>query len=827
MTHSNELRGGVLHRDGRPRLFLAGDYPYYRDTPALWAPKLARLCEVGVEVVTLYVPWRHHLVADSADDSTDDRAAEAPDPAAPPGGRFVFDTQDLASHGDDNRDLVGFLRLVAEAGLLALVKPGPFVHGEIQLGGLPDSVSPSHDPRFAASIGAAGAAETEQGLEMPSPLSDAFRAASKAWLEAVRREVIEPFRQPHGPIVAVQLGNEGIYSNSSKPITAYDYSEPALRSFRGAMARKYRVVDLLNRAHDTEHQSFGEVEPVRAWPGADALVPALDRGAWAGEYLNEVYATWASWLGDLSKTANLLPPARAEWLAEHDRRARLDAWLARVRPEGLPEGVAYAFTSWVGAALEDDEGLAHYAIAALRAPSLNVEENWSLRWNDARCSHAAVPVYQSLFALGLGSPGFNVYPAVATADWGPQISMDREFLAATIDDPSVHDPPYARVAPIGVDAEPADKFEVLRLLFDALGARSESLASCRPRADVAWGFVARQAQVAAWNPPADERWKGLRLPQPAGESLVPFLHACHARDVGFEIVDLESTTLDELKRRPRLVVTGSYFLDESTQELLADYVEGGGRLVVAWESPLFDDQLRHCEIVQDRLLGHGFTDLEQAVEIPGLGSVASRPLRLPSGAEPLLPSAVGAHGYRRRVGDGEVIYLDVALDAATAPRSLDWLELTAPARGGDVDRPPLCLELENPSGDTAALVVLARHTTGSRITRRWRGRMLTLDLPRGGSALVEVAGAGSDARLVAGFVKAVVEIYDLAVAPTLRWGDEGFVAAAACDLGAWREPGEDTHDRWTVRTVSPQRAVDAVGVERLGAAPAPLVVGEA
>src|ERR1041384_308713 len=120
---SVRFEDGALVVDGEKRLLIAGDYPYYRDRPERWAAKLAQMRAVGIEGVTFYIPWRHPLVVE-ADGSR----------------RFVF-----SGGPEDNRNVVRFIEEIGRAGLLGLAKPGPFIHAEVQIGGLPDHVSPSHD----------------------------------------------------------------------------------------------------------------------------------------------------------------------------------------------------------------------------------------------------------------------------------------------------------------------------------------------------------------------------------------------------------------------------------------------------------------------------------------------------------------------------------------------------------------------------------------------------------------------------------------------------------------------------------------------------------
>ncbi|HSP77255.1 MAG TPA: beta-galactosidase, partial [Myxococcaceae bacterium] len=422
---------GALVLDGDRRLLVAGDYPYYRDRPERWAEKLARMREAGIEVVTFYLPWRHHLV-EEGDGSR----------------RFVF-----SGGPGDNRDVLGFIQEVGKAGLLGLAKPGPFVHAEVQLGGLPDHFSPSHDARLEPAVSADGKPLRAQGLALPSAVTPRFLEACREWLGAVAEQVLAGRLYPSGPLLGVQLGNEGLYSDAALALDAFDYSESALRRFRSFLALRYRVIDALNVAYGTSLRSFGEVPPLKGWGGAPSLTAVLDWGEWCGHYLERVLREWSGALGECPKLVNLPPPARG----------RLDAWLGRVRPERL-RGLEYGFTSWVGNALEEDGAFLSYLVAARRQRGPNLEENWGFSWSDARCVHPISPTYHALLALAAGATGLSVYPACATDAWGPSIEVEPRNVEPEQARSGMYARPYGGEAPITVTGGRGRKFETLSLL---------------------------------------------------------------------------------------------------------------------------------------------------------------------------------------------------------------------------------------------------------------------------------------------------------------------------------------------------------------------------
>jgi len=336
------IEDGVLWVDGSPHLILAGEYPYYRDNPRLWLPKLRAMKLAGLNTVSFYVPWRHHEIA-----AADGRLER------------VFSS-------DGNRDLVRFVQEISEAGLFALPKPGPFVHAELPFGGLPDRVSPSLDSRRIAALSSAGEPLRSQGLVLPSAHDPAFLNDARDWLRSVGA-VLQPLLHPDGPIVAVQIGNEGYYCESALPVHALDYSEPAVDAF----------------------ERFAKMQSPRNWSApesAEGLAPYLKWGEWISRTLGDGMESLAGELGlDVPVFCNYSPPKGRDY----------DAWQVRLA-YSRRSTVSYAYTSWAGNVVRDDAMLVNYVLAAKGGRGPNLEENWSLDWVEPQCAFASVPIYHAL-----------------------------------------------------------------------------------------------------------------------------------------------------------------------------------------------------------------------------------------------------------------------------------------------------------------------------------------------------------------------------------------------------------------------------------------------
>ncbi len=104
------LTSRYLLRDGRPWVPVSGEMHYSRVPRDRWRERLQLMCSGGVDVVATYVIWIH------------------PEQTR---GRPRFD-------GD--LDVAAFVRLCAELGLHVVLRIGPWCHGEVRNGGLPDWV---------------------------------------------------------------------------------------------------------------------------------------------------------------------------------------------------------------------------------------------------------------------------------------------------------------------------------------------------------------------------------------------------------------------------------------------------------------------------------------------------------------------------------------------------------------------------------------------------------------------------------------------------------------------------------------------------------------
>ena len=534
------VEDGVLFVDGKPRLLLAGEYPYYRDPPALWLPKLRAMRLAGLEVVSFYIPWRHHEVMRGFGERA-----------------IVFDA-------DGNRDLVGFLRQIQATGLLALAKPGPFVHAELPFGGLPDRLSPSLDSALCAAISAVGEPVRSQRLALPSPFDPVFSAESATWLSAAG-DVLRPWLYPDGPVVSVQVGNEGHYGEMALALSSLDYSDCGLADFK----RSYP-----NLEEPRTGQTPAQME---------ALAHYLAWGAWSAQTTMRGLERMASQLDvDVPVFANYAPP-KSDSARPGDY---YNSWVTRNWARSST--IYYAYTSWAGNVVCQDRALLDYVLMACRRRGPNLEENWSLSWVEADCAHACVPIYTALLGLACGATGLDVYTACATSEWGEHLAIDQDYLEESMGNPNVLSPPYGEAAPITATGAVGPSLPPMALLMHFLKSVEECLTRAQPEPGLNFCIDPSYAAVAFWEPVFDD----ISLPS-AADTLIPFITYCLQRHIPFTLTDPDSLTSGPI------VAASGRWMAEDVQQALASHVQGGGALLLLGGSPNLAEAFNPCVILAD------------------------------------------------------------------------------------------------------------------------------------------------------------------------------------------------------------------------------------
>lgn len=557
-----KLVPGGIDIAGQTLPLLAGSVHYWRIEPQSWRACLLAVKKLGLHFVDTYVPWGVHEVS--------------------PG------KLELGEH-DPQRDVAKFCRLAQEVGLWVILRPGPHINAELTYFGLPKRI---------VWDGACQARSPEQNPVMLPMLPLAFPApsyASDAYHDEVARyfqllgPALAPLIYPQGPIVLVQVDNEGSFYFREG---AYDqdYHPDAIRMYRDFLRSKYGTIDALSLAYGVAHKEgdeppsditrFTSIEPPRRF---DAETPAdlarhLDWSAFHEQLLTTAFARFvralhAAGLSGVPTVHNLPPgqdatPLHADRVADvvdlvgqdyyhaagqTGRRviARATTELAlRSEARGVP-----AFASEMGA------GFPPFF------PPLTEHDS----------------AFTVLSALAYGLRGFNVYMAVERDRWvgspidrhgreRPQAGFWRKLCAAL---EATSFATLRRKAPVRI-VMPRLERRLARIMH-GFGPLSAAILST-------FGMGPRECAVE------DDLGLGYPLPVEVGDFMHSFERALEARGVPFALVGTDEYAFAGDARWVLCASSGA--LETAVFNHLVQARARGVHVTLGPREPRFDDAFR-------------------------------------------------------------------------------------------------------------------------------------------------------------------------------------------------------------------------------------------
>ncbi|XP_013885955.1 beta-galactosidase-1-like protein [Austrofundulus limnaeus] len=106
-SFSIDYKNNYFLKDGKPFQYISGSIHYSRIPRYYWKDRLVKMYMTGLNAIQVYVPWNFHEATQGVYNFTGDR------------------------------DLEYFLKLANQTGLLVILRPGPYICAEWEMGGLP------------------------------------------------------------------------------------------------------------------------------------------------------------------------------------------------------------------------------------------------------------------------------------------------------------------------------------------------------------------------------------------------------------------------------------------------------------------------------------------------------------------------------------------------------------------------------------------------------------------------------------------------------------------------------------------------------------------
>jgi beta-galactosidase len=207
-----EIKKNEVWINGKKKVpLLSGEVHYWRLNPTYWKEILSRVREMGLRVVSTYIPWDYHEYKR---------------------GHF-----DFTGRTDRTRNLKAFLELTRAEGFWVIIRPGPYIYSEWPNDGVPDYAYKFHR------------------------LHPQFLKFAKNYLEKVLK-VIQPYfaSRRRGHIILLQADNE---IDAWPDTFGYQYglnNKPGI--FQSFIKDLYgNQLSDLNQCWGTSYRSFDEAGP--------------------------------------------------------------------------------------------------------------------------------------------------------------------------------------------------------------------------------------------------------------------------------------------------------------------------------------------------------------------------------------------------------------------------------------------------------------------------------------------------------------------------------------------------------------------------------------
>ncbi|KAJ8637854.1 hypothetical protein MRB53_012121 [Persea americana] len=159
-TRMFKISRDMFWKDNLPFQIIGGDLHYFRVLPQYWEDRLLRAKALGLNTIQTYVPWNLH--------------------ESQP-GKWTFEGM---------ADIESFLKLAQKLGFLVMLRPGPYICAEWDLGGFP-----------------AWLLAIEPALRLRSS-DPAFLALVERWWGILLPKMTPFLYDNGGPIIMVQIENE-------------------------------------------------------------------------------------------------------------------------------------------------------------------------------------------------------------------------------------------------------------------------------------------------------------------------------------------------------------------------------------------------------------------------------------------------------------------------------------------------------------------------------------------------------------------------------------------------------------------------------------------
>ncbi|MBI4363056.1 MAG: beta-galactosidase [Euryarchaeota archaeon] len=523
-----ELRERQVWVDGKRRFLYGGTMQYFRIPRRLWAPGIRKLKEAHLNFLDIYIPWVWH---------------------EPEEGKF-----DFTGETHPERDLVGFCRMVREAGLWLVVRAGPNIYAEYDNFGFPHWLT--EDPEVMQ------VAEDGRRWHVVSFNHPRHLEAVSRWYRAVYG-ALAPFLGDN--VVANQVDNETgllLLDGFISPTPLFrDYNPATLEMFHRWLPRRFGSVEEMNRQLGTRVKSWGEFVPRPRLPWRRLRSEVANFG--------EVMV-WQEFLED--------------WVVDY-----LEALRGMMVDLGVPGPYLLNEPATVFSPVNPGKKSRVAPVGYDLYPKVVGGDSHTFDQPFLACFASKMFANYSgdgpVFSPETGAGWFNPFTRVSPEQTVQLVGMEMAHSTRFINFYVLHDcvetdgTRYCWDTCIDLEGKTGPRHEAIRRLGEFIESREDLLLSSEEVDDpIAVAHYFPNHRMFSSDPfvqAADFAFHGV----------FGLLH-----DAGWNprVVDLETATPEALQGQRALVVMSKGHMDPATLAKLRDYVHGGGTLIVYPQAPTRD-----------------------------------------------------------------------------------------------------------------------------------------------------------------------------------------------------------------------------------------------
>jgi len=514
----------------------AAELHYFRIEKRYWSICFERIKRAGFRIIATAVPWNVHQGEDK---------------------HF-----DFSGYDDPKNDLIVFLELAREFGFKVILRPGPWVAGQLEYGGLPKYLF--NDIKIFArdAKGQERKLSEDYGVDsgyLASYLHQNFqyhlRSYFKAFIETTKNYV-----HPRGPIFMIELDYETSYGRLLNPDSA-DYNVDVLSKYYGSYLESlYGDIKKLNAQYKEKNSDFKSVEPPHQFDGLDFkhFPKVMDwfrfREAMLNQYLEQLEEIFKSYTveplifrslyfrkGDLLSAYNLVPSDRSPFLGSNVfPEGNYFDLVVKARFLKAQYGFAFATSFISGAAASEPER----------------EERVAPITNNVRRFYLSA-------GLAAGFKGMNHYMFVDRDRW------------------------YG--APLHNDGTISDGYRVARRFNQAVSQVGLEQMDSKPDIAVIGN------RFYSWMALTDSPKSFVYVKRLLYESTVGFLRDLMRLKLNFGIREFSET--DSFKDYKLLFVPSTEVMSEKDQEAVIQLVKAGMTVVLCGLMPKYDENFKDCQVL--------------------------------------------------------------------------------------------------------------------------------------------------------------------------------------------------------------------------------------